>query len=147
MPIATQPKIVWDVGFTKTLTIGFFDNQRSWPVDAPGTERVNVLTVMDAWTTGTHQLLAGTVRWIPTASETVPRVNTGWDAANGWAAFLFWARNGNAFRWFADKDGAGFVTSFLVQPIEQAEPQLESNGTRRLELVIRSTDGTAYAGY
>jgi hypothetical protein len=149
MARTTVPRITWGAAFANQLDIGFpMDNATSWSQPREGSETAKSPGgVEDAWTVGTDEYLAGLIRWITTADITSPVVASGWDATDGWKDFLEWARDKNQFRWIPDKDTPGtYILSYLVEPME-GEPDLESNGDRRLRLVMRNGDGNAYTGY
>lgn len=140
------PKITWGTSFANTLNIGYpLDDWNATSTFREGSEFVQSLSgVEDAWIVGTDFILKGTVRWIYTANSTNP-TQTGWDGLTGWRAFLEWARQKNAFRFFPDKDVNTYITSYLVEPLDGAH-SVEPDGTRSINLVIRNST-TAYDGY
>jgi hypothetical protein len=102
--------------------------------------------VEDAWVVGTDQLLEGDIRWVPTTDITDPLLATGWDGATGVRAFLEWAREKNIFRWLPDRNSAGYYQCYLQEPFDQA-PELEQDATRKVHIVMRTTDDTPFEGY
>lgn len=142
------PKITWGASFANTLNIGHpLDNPVAYPDTREGSEVVvTPAGGRDAWTTGTDEFLEADFRWIPGVDTTDP-LATGWDGATGWAAFLDWVRDMNAFRFYPDKDGGTYYTCYLVEPLK-GPPGSESDGTRRLHMKIvdNGTQG-AFTGY
>ena len=149
MARTTQPSILWGTSFANTLTLSLFDNAVCYPMPGEGSEWVDLPgSSHDSWITGTDQILEGDARYIPTTNETSPFTATGWDGSTGWREFLEWAWAGNAFRWVYDKDTVGtYVLSYLIEPRMGFVPALEQDGTRRVRLKMRSSDGTDYTGY
>lgn len=141
-------RIAWGATFTNSLTLGYpIDNIVTWSQPREGSEYVrSPAGGEDAWDEGTDYYLAGDVRWIPTSDTTTPAAK-GWDGADGWRAFLEWARQKNAIRFYADTVGAPttYITSYLAEPMS-GPPDIESDGTRKLRLVIRNTS-TDYSGF
>lgn len=138
------PKIVWNAN---DLDIGYpLDNAVAYPEPVDGSDLVVAPSgARDAWIPRTREILVGDVRWIPTTDTTDP-VATGWDGATGWAAFLAYARKGNAFDFYPDRSSTTSISSYLLEPF-RGEPPIESDGSRRLRLKIESVDGSAYTGY
>lgn len=141
------PRILWGASFANVLSFGYpLDGPISYPLPREGSEWVQASSgVRDAWLVGTDQRLRGSVRHIPIA-DTVSPVASGWDGATGWRAFLEWARAMNVFRFYPDKDLAGYLECYLVAPLLEP-PALEDDGTRTLELEVESSAGTAFSGY
>ena len=143
------PKIVWN-GNTLTFSEPL-EKPVTWPQDRPGTEVAEAPSgTRDAWHTGSYWFLAAVVRRVPRVSGTSVwgHSDTGWEGATGWAAFLEWARKGNTFAFYPDKDAGTSFTCYLLEPGQaQPQPSLEEDGTRRFSLKIRTTDGTEITGY
>lgn len=142
------PKITWGTSFANTLTFGYpLVDAVAYPEPGPGSEWAEAPSgEVDAWVVRDDEILQGSVGWIP-AGDTTDPVATGWDGATGWGAFLKWARAGNVFRFFPDKDNAAFVACVMADGANAQPPTLESDLTRRLAFRIRSTDGTPFTGY
>lgn len=142
------PKITWSGSFGTTLNIGYpLDN---WIASSRAFEGSQFLQIEngeeDAWVINTEYYLEGDVRFIPTVSVTSSGVpQTGWDDADGVRTFLEWAQEKNQFRFYPDKDGATYITSYLVEPTTLA-PTINPDGTRTIRLVIRNAS-TSYDGY
>lgn len=148
MAVSRIPKIQWDTA-PNTLEFG-------WPLDAAvsylepvegSTLVVAPSGVRDSWIVREEPRLAATARWIPTTDGTgfgVPI--TGWDGATGWRAFLSFARTGQTFEFFPDRDLVTSITSHLVSPFT-GEPPQERSGERSIRIVIASADSTTYDGY
>ena len=150
MSISKVPKITWGASFANTLNIGWpLDNPSAHSEPGPGSEQARVGATVDAWITGTHEVLEGDIRWIPGSNGTTPGglPVTGWDGGTGVKAFLEWARNGNAFRFYPDKDAGTYHTCYLLGPVDGG-PGAEQDGTRRIRIRILD-DGTqgAFTGY
>lgn len=146
MARSTAAKITWGTSFANTLTIAYVDDPVAYPEPRGGSEwAMSPSGVEDAWMVGDDEFLAFVAGWIPTTDTTDP-VATGWDGATGWAAFLAWARDKNVFRFFPDADSATYQTAYLAEPM-RGPPELEDDGTRRLSILLRSSDGTAFTGY
>lgn len=143
------PAIIWGSGFVNTIDIGQpLDNAVTYSEPRENSEFTKTPSgVEDSWVTGDDEFLAGDIRYIPTADATSPNAASGWDAADGWHAFLKWARKKNVFRFVPDKTDTGtYIECYLVEPM-RGEPAREPNGERRLRLVIRSTDDSPFTGY
>jgi len=148
--VTTLPKITWGASFANTLNIGYpLDNAVAYPVPCQGYAVVEAPSgARDSWVPGTRQRLAGDVRWIPAANVAAP-LATGWDTAStGFAAFLTWARAQNPFRFFPDVGSGTYFTCYLIEPME-GEPPQEQDATRRLRLVIQTTEteSAVFTGY
>ena len=109
----------------------------------------------DAWIIGDDHKLKGVVRWIPPTFQQNPRTASGWDGRapfagvdTGWNAFLTdWARDKQTFLWTPDRSVSTLnIDSYLESPMKGAPP-LEDDFTRRLDLMLRSSDGLIYEGY
>ena len=143
------PKITWGAAFANTLTFGWpLDNPMAYSDVDPSASFADVPSngERDAWVAAHFQMLQGRLRWIPTADATVPVVQTGWDGATGVRAALEWMREGNVLRFYPDKDVGSYLTCYLIEPMT-GPPSMEPDGTRVVQLVIRSDDGTAFTGY
>lgn len=138
------PKVVWNAN---DLDIGYpLDNAVSYGEPVEGSDLVVAPSgARDVWIPRTREILVGDVRWIPTTDTTDP-VATGWDGAAGWAAFLAYARKGSSFDFYPDRSSTTSIASYLLEPF-RGEPPIESDGSRRLRLMIESVDGSAYTGY
>jgi hypothetical protein len=147
MARATLPKITWGTSYANTLSIGYpLDQASTWSEPREGSEQaVAPSGEVDAWTVGTDEYLAGSVRWIPTSTTADP-VATGWDGATGFSAFLAWARDMNAFRFYPDATSGTYFDAVLVEPLK-GEPGLEEDGCRTLRIKIRSTADSPFTGY
>lgn len=145
-----RPAIVWGDALDKTILFGYpLDESMSYGLPREGSEQVQGSSgVEDGWDEGTDFYLDGVARYIPRETGNTPEgfSATGWEDANGWDAFLNWARTGKAFRWCFDRGDLGtYVASYLVAP-RDGPPELEENFTRRVVLRIRNAAG-AYTGY
>ena len=141
------PKITWGASFANTLNFGYpLDNFASYSKPRQGSEWVQATSgAEDAWVVGRDYYLQGLARWIPTTDSTGPTA-TGWDGSTGFRAFLEWAQDKNAFRWFPDKNSGTYITSYLFEPLADIAITPEADGTRQVNLVMRNS-GSAYDGY
>lgn len=140
------PKILWGAGFANTLWLGYpLDNISAGDEPRAGSSFDQAPSgVEDAWIVGTDYVLSADLRYIPQADTAVP-VATGWDGPTGFRAFLQSARNKNLVRFYPDKDAAGYIDSYLVEPMSgQGDP--EDDGTRRVRIKLRNSV-TPYDGY
>ena len=113
------------------------DNAVSYSSPIEGSQVVRIQNGDEyAWIPNVNYVLEGDVRWLST---------TDWDDANGWRAFLEYARQKNKFQFYPNKNLGTYIDSYLVEPMG-GEHTLEPDGTRKVRLVIRNTT-TAYAGY
>lgn len=150
--LAKRVRIVWGDALDKTLNVGYpLDDPMSYPVPRDGFDSVQGTSgVEDAWVAGEDQYLEGTARWIPRDDGNTDEGNpaTGWDGANGFAAFLSWARGKRVFRFYPDLVGAPLVyySMYLREPMAE-KPEFEDNWTRRVRLVMRTSDGAVVTGY
>lgn len=150
--LAKRCKIVWGDALDKTLDIGYpLDDPTTYPMPREGSEAAQGSSgVEDAWVAGEDQFLEGTARWIPKDNGNTDEGNasTGWDGADGFASFLSWARGKKVFRFYPDIVGAAatYLTMYLVEPMGQPAEH-EDNWTRRVRLVMRTSDGTAVTGF
>ncbi len=144
------PKITWGAAFGNALEVEVLDNAVAYPEPRDGSETDDAPSgTRNTWITGTSQILEGDLPYIPT--NTGDNVNcpiqTGWDGAAGVAAFLTWARAGNAFRWIPDRTIPGtYQTCYLLEPMN-GPPTLDTDGARRLHIKIRTTDDSPFTGY
>lgn len=147
MAISTRSKITWNSGFSSTLNFGYLlDNPVSWSGPRVGSEFVDLQDgSQDAWIVATDYFLSGVVRWIQTSNVADP-LGTGWDGATGWRAFIEWAHDSNTFRWFPDKDSGSFINCTLVSPGFGTPPGLNADGSRTVNLLIRSPS-SSFDGY
>lgn len=148
MARATIPKVTWGASFANTLNFGQpLDNAVAYSTPREGSEWVQGASgARDAWLMGHNQRLRGTVRNVPTSNTTDP-LATGWDGSTGWAAFLEWARDSNAFRFFPDKDSGSFHTSYLIEPLQSAPGLEQGTQDRTFDVEIEEVDGNRYTGY
>ena len=94
--------------------------------------------------TGHFQFLRATVKFLAPTSVAGA---TGWDGTTGWRAFLEWAREGNVFRFYPDKNTLGtFVDCYLIEPMFDGGSLLD-DFTRELPVLFRSDDGTPFTGF
>jgi hypothetical protein len=143
-----KPRITWGTSFGNTLNIGYpLDRAIAYPLPRGGSEFIQSRSgVEEAWIVGDDYYLSGSIRWIPTSTTTNP-VATGWDGATGFEAFLVWARKRNIFRWIPNYAVPGtYKTCYLVEPWGDP-PSQEDDGTRTINIVMRSSDQTAFTGY
>ena len=153
MALGDVPAILWDTGFAKTWDIAYpldFANHGSEP--RTGSERgTGPSGVEDAWIVGTEEILEGEIRAIPISdvTETNGNAATGWDGASGVKAALEWLLDANIGRFAPDKGSPGtFVPFYLVQPTRaMADREINDPNRRRLRIVLRSSDGTAFTGF
>jgi len=144
------PKIAWGAGFTGSLEFGYpLDFAISYSKPREGSDRVQFVSGEESsWITGTDFTLNGQVRWIPTnsGSSSLNVAQSGWDGQLGWQSFLEWGKTAQSFRFYADRDEASYITSTLVDPIDQP-PSLEpADGTRVIQLTLRNPS-SPYTGY
>lgn len=149
MALFRIPMIHWDTG-PNVLEFGYpIDAAVAWDEPLEGSNLIVAPSgVRDGWIVRDEPRLAGTVRWIPTdnIADTGHAPFSGWDSANGWAAFLSFARKGNSFLFFPDRTLGTSISSYLVSPFS-GEPGQAQDGTRTLRLVIASDSATKYTGY
>jgi hypothetical protein len=143
----TVPKITWNTGFGSTFTFAYtLDNWSSYSKPRDGSEWAQSTSgIEDAWIVGKDYYLEGDIRWIPSTDTTSP-VATGWDGSTGVRAFLEWAWDKNGFNFYPDKNAGNPILSYLVQPIDNAQITIESDGTRMFHIVMRNA-AVAYDGY
>lgn len=144
------PKITWGTSFANTLYLGYpLDSALSFSSPREGIEIIRSPSgEQDVWSLGVNFYLTGTARFIPISNGTTPYGDTitGWDGATGFRAFLDWAKEGNAIRWFPDKDSGTYITSYLDFSPED-RPTLEKDQTFRSYPLIIWNASTAYTGY
>lgn len=100
--------------------------------------------VEDAWDAGENFFLAGAARWIP---KDAGSGITGWDSSTGWAAFLAWARRKRVWDFYPDEaDLLTYYRVVLTEPMKD-RPGVEPNGTRRVDLAVKSADAIRLEGY
>ncbi len=132
-------RITWGTAYANTFDGAYpLDVAVAWSQDRAGSATVQTLAgVEDAWIVGTDHLLSGQVRWLTTAQ---------WDGATGFRALLEWARAKNVVRWYGNRVGAPstYTPCYLV---EASAPELEPDGTRKVTVTLRSSDGSAFTGY
>lgn len=140
----TKPKITWGTSFSNTLTFEYqMDNVVSYAASDENSQFALLQNGSEySWIPSTMYILEGDVRWI---RDTDFSFVNGWRTTAGWLEFLEYSRAKNAFRFYPDRDGATYITSYLVEPIN-ATHGLEIDGTRRIRLVIRNGN-TPYEGY
>lgn len=143
------PQILWESGFANTIDIGYpLDRAVSYSQPRAGANRLQGRSgVEDTWLVGFDHYLAGVLRWIPKDNTTGP-IATGWDGATGFRAMLEWAWDGNPIRWVFDRTvPATNQDAYLVKPFADEIPELESDFTRRLPILLRTDDGSIWTGY
>lgn len=145
-----RPVILWGDALDKYVYCGYpLDEAVSYGLPREGSEQVQGSSgVEDGWDEGTDYYLAGSARHIPREGANTPEgvFATGWEDADGWDAFLAWARTGKEFRWIFDRNTLGtYQLSYLVEP-RSGPPDLEQSFLRRLPLIIRNASA-AYTGY
>ena len=142
----TRPKITWGAAFANTVDFGYpLDNVTAG--DEPRAGSVfdrSTAGVEDAWITGVDYLLTAEHRWIPQVDTAAP-LATGWDGATGVRAWLAWARQKNAYRFYPDATSGTYITCYLADPM-QGVPAYESDGTRKLTATHRNIT-TPWDGY
>ena len=149
MALNEIPQITWGTSFANTLSFGYpLSLTRAWTADREGSEYAKGASgAQDAWITGTDAFLRGDWTWIPPSDGTDP-VATGWDGATGVDAFLAWARQGNAFRFYPNKDVGTYIECYLVSPEGGRPPDTPEDGWHHiLGFTIRSVSGSAFTGY
>ncbi len=133
-------QITWGASFANTINATYpLDSAVAMSRPREGSEYLQTPSgVEDAWIVAHDQILSGQWRWITAAQ---------WDGSTGVRAFLEWARAKNVFRFYPDRVGAPtfFYTVYLANP--DAEPEPESDFTRRIALVMRERDGAAFTGF
>jgi hypothetical protein len=146
-----RPAIIWGDAYENTLFFGYpLDEANAYPLPREGSEVTQGSSgVEDAWDEGTDEYLKGRARWIPRETGNTPEgvSATGWEGATGWREALKWMWRKNVARWAFDRSALGTYKPFYLVAPHDAEPELESNYTRALSLVIRSSDQTAFEGY
>lgn len=149
MAVGEIPRILWFTAFARQLDLGYpLDNVIAHSNPKPGSEFADAPSgEADSYIIGFDQILEADIRWIPTADTTNP-VATGWDTATlGFRLFLEYAREKQDIRFIPDKDTpATFIDCILVGPMERGIRK-EKDGIRRIRMVLRSKDGTAFTGY
>lgn len=145
------PKIVWGDALGNTIIFpGPPDFPKDFPIRQEGSELTQFPSgVVDAWSTGRLYVVQFEVRHIPlTDTNTFGYTATGWQEADGWAAFLDWAWDAGEFDLYPDKDAATSKTCILRRP-ERGEYDHEgTTGLKRLApFVAQSADGTAFNWY
>lgn len=141
-----RPMITWGPNFSNTLTFGY-------PLDVPvsyATPRaVSIEKVPsgdeDAWIQAIDYYLDGTVRWVEhVAGLGYGAVGTPWHGATGFSAFIVWAQEKNAFRFYPDQtDNTTYQLCYLVEPSGAIEQ--EKDKTRKFKMTLRSAvDFTGY---
>lgn len=141
-PLPNTGGITWNGNI---LLFGYsLDNAVSYSTTIDGSQMVRIEDGTEySWIPNTNYVLEGDVRWIPTTSTDI---QTGWDGATGWRAFLEYARAKNTFLFFSNLNQlVSPIESYLVEPLN-GQHDLEIDGTRRIRLVIRNTT-TAYTGF
>lgn len=135
-----------DTTHSFVLTAGFpLDNPATYGEPREGSE-VGQSTggAEDAWIVGTDEYLEGDLRWIPGTTGTA----TGWDGAAGVNAALAWCRGKNLARWVPDATTpTTYLSVYLVEPAKGTPTIEAADGTRRIHLKLRSSDGSAFTGY
>lgn len=143
------PKITWGASFAKTLNFGYpLDTPVSW-TEPSEDSIVKYLAsgIVDSWIVRHEAYLEAQVRWVPTTNTTSPVTASGWDSTDGWMDFLEWARAGNAFRFYPDKDQGTYYAAQLVEPMSGGIALEKTDGTRKFALKLRTSDGSRFTGY
>lgn len=141
------PKITWGAAFANTLVFAQpLDDALSYgePVEALIEPAKN--GDADGWVLGTglqREYLRGIVHRIPRVATAGI---TGWEGATGWDAFLAWAREPNAFRFFPNAASGTFRLSYLEAPIDEGHNE-EITRHRSIELIIAAADDLPFTGY
>jgi hypothetical protein len=149
---AKPHKITWGAAFANTLNLGDgLDQTNAYPILRAGGEQTQYRSgVEDAWDAGTDQMFTGVARWVPRDNGSTGFGNaiTGWNGATGFAAFLSWARLKNVVRFYPDPVGtpALFYPCYLVEPMADP-PELEDDFSRRVRLLLRTSDGSIVDGF
>lgn len=142
------PRITWGAAFANSLVFyGKLDRAGSMPRSKVDDEFPDVGVDGGAVgaSYGEEYCLIATVRRIP-------RVDTGgitgWEGATGWNAFLYWAKDANAFRFIYDQSSLGVYTlCYLVEPRRGPYGE-EVNRYKQIEgFTIRRADGLPFEGY
>lgn len=140
--------IAWGAAFANTLNVGYWlDDVTAGDEPRAGSEQLqSPAGSEDAWTVGTDYVLQCKVRWIPQSNTSSP-LATGWDGSTGFRAFLQWARDKNAFKFYPDvSDLTTHIDNcYLVEPMT-GQGAFEADGTRVVQLKIRNAS-TPFDGY
>lgn len=140
------PSILWGAAFVNTLLFEYpLDSVVTYSMSRDGGETLQGRSgIEEAWVVGYDQMLAGDARWLRgVASGGI----TGWDGATGWRAFLEWAWAKNVFRFCPDNTAPGtYFPCYLVEP-STTPPEPESDFTRKLHVIFRTSDQSAFTGY
>ena len=138
------PQIRWGNGFLNTLVFGYpLDNIITYSTIDDGSQFALLQNGAEyGWVVNTSYILEADVRWIPYSN--IDFIN-GWNSFEGWREFLEYGRTKLPFRFYPNTDGATYITSYLVEPLNGTHG-LEIDGTRNIRLVIRNNT-TPYTGY
>jgi hypothetical protein len=141
------PKITWGASFANTLTFAQpLDRAITYDVPKDGSTRSESLdgTAEDGWTYKHRGILEGDARRIP---YTTTGGITGWEGTAGWDAFLIWALDTNAFRFYpAATDTATYLTCYLADhTIDDVDEEITRH--RRVKLRMRTTTDDVITGY
>lgn len=143
-------KIVWN---SNTITVSRqLDNATAFSKMRDGFETVTITSgEKGTWSYGQDYFLRGTVHRIPlgtnTTTDNTGRTISTWDGATGWESFLEYAAAGNTFQFYPDDTLGTNYTCTLESPlVDGSEPQIENNGLRKIDLLIRTTSGP-FLGY
>lgn len=134
------------------------DSVRSWSDPQEGSEwAVSAGGVEDSWIQGTHEFLAGDVRWIPGVDVNSPHKQTGWDGRReaawinaGWKSFLEFGWTKQTWTFVPDQTDAdaGPKTCYLIEPMDDNEPDLEqADMTRTFRIQVRDSSDLPFEGY
>jgi hypothetical protein len=103
--IERTPRIVWGDDLDKVLDFGQpFDNPHAYDLPGEGSEQARTPAgAVSAWLRPRMYFLEGEARNVPGfRSSASGQPATGWFDADGFAAFLRWAQDGNAFYLYPD---------------------------------------------
>lgn len=147
MAAGEKPKFTWGASFANTLECGYpLDEAISLSEPREGSEFAKAPSgEEDSWVVAWDQLLRAISRWIPTANGTTPEGTTitGWDGSTGWRAFLESAGAKNPIRFYPLRTSGTFQPCVLVV----SDVTLETDGKRRVQFEIRTTDDSPFTGF
>jgi len=145
------PKIVWGDALGNTIIFpGPPDTPQDYPEPYDSSEIHRFPSGMvDAWDGGTIYLVEFTVRHVPLTNLTAfGYTATGWQEANGWAAFLAWAWDAGVFDLYPDKDAATKKSCILLKPRSAQYGHEKNTGLKQIpRFVAKSDDDTAFNWY
>lgn len=134
----TVSRIRWGPSHANLLDMGWpLDNQiarRRWRKGS----RLDVFPsgARESVVTGRDYAVTGEIGWIP-GNTVTDYVATEWSGPVGVEAFLAWCEDGNDFRFVPDITYSNaYVDGCTLREPENAEPQIEDDGTVRLAVTI-----------